>query len=253
MPQVSGILAQSIELTPQAEKIAQSEGWPLLKEASPDLGFYLMLKEQGLVLRDGRDPKGGDVWVDWSGGAVAHRRNFGGGRGQAIAKACGLKSGETPSVIDATAGLGRDAMVLASLGCQVSLIERSPVVAALLRDGYERACHSAEIGDWVKQRIKLYQGSAPALLPTLDRHDVVYLDPMFPHRQKSAQVKKEMRVFQSVVGDDPDADKLLQAALAVANKRVVVKRPDYAEPLAGKTPHHQIKTKKNRFDVYMCF
>ena len=155
-------------------------------------------------------------------------------------------------MIDATAGLGRDAMVLASLGCQVSLIERCPAVAALLLDGYERACSCPEIGQWVQQRITCYQGDAPEVLPTLPPHDVVYLDPMFPHRQKSAQVKKEMRIFQNVVGDDPDADELLSAALAVATKRVVVKRPGYAEPLAGQKPHHQITTKKNRFDVYMC-
>lgn len=251
MPAVIAIVVESPDLIDAASQLAEAQGWRLLQNPKLAQGFYLQLKEQGLILRNADDPKSGDVWVDWVSGAVAHRRNFGGGRGQAIAKACGLKSGQTPSVIDATAGLGRDAMVLASLGCQVSLIERCPAVFALLQDGYRRACHSLEIGDWVNERISLHQGHGPQLLPTLPSHDVVYLDPMFPHRQKSAQVKKEMRVFQQVVGDDPDADELLEAALAVAQKRVVVKRPDYAEPLAGQKPSHQIKTKKNRFDVYM--
>lgn len=251
MPTISGLFVESPALLVEANPISNRWQWPLCDDLRQATGFYLLLKEQGLVLRNADDPKGGDVWVDWVSGAVAHRRNYGGGRGQAIAKACGLKSGETPSVIDATAGLGRDAMVLASLGCKVSLIERCPAVAELLLDGYRRACVSNEIGEWIQQRVSCYQGHAPEVLPTLEPHDVVYLDPMFPHRQKSAQVKKEMRVFQSVVGDDPDADMLLEAALAVANKRVVVKRPAYAEPLAGKAPHHQIKTKKNRFDVYM--
>lgn len=256
MTHVSQLL---IELCPEqfptqhtkVQAIATQWGWQLVTHASELSGFYLELKEQGLVLKNRDDLKSGDVWVDWASGAVAHRRNFGGGRGQAIAKACGLKPGETPSVIDATAGLGRDAMVLASLGCRVSLIERCPAVAALLEDGHQRACLDPNIGSWVEKRVSLYQGDAPSVLPTLEPHDVVYLDPMYPHRQKSAQIKKEMRVFQSVVGSDPDANKLLEAALAVAKKRVVVKRPDYAEPLAEIQPHHQIKTKKNRFDVYM--
>lgn len=60
--------------------------------------------------------------------------------------------------------------------------------------------------------------------------DVVYLDPMYPHRQKSALVKKEMRVFQSLVGNDDDADSLLIPAMTIAKRRVVVKRPNYASP-----------------------
>ena len=249
---IAGLLAENALLIPRAEAIAAHWQFALLTQPEEAVGFYLLLRPQGLVLRNSHDVKAGDVWVDWVGGAVAHRRHFGGGCGQAIAKACGLKSGIRPSVIDATAGLGRDAMVLASLGCSVTLIERCPAVAALLHDGYQRACLDAEIGAWVQQRLSYQQGHAAELLPQLPRHDVVYLDPMFPHRAKSAQVKKEMRVFQQVVGDDPDADTLLAAALAVAGKRVVVKRPDYAEPLAGQKPSHQIVTKKNRFDVYMC-
>ena len=81
--------------------------------------------------------------------------------------------------------------------------------------------------------------------------DVVYLDPMFPHRQKSALVKKEMRVFQSLVGADLDADALLPAALAVAGKRVVVKRPDYAGFLNDMPPSMSIETPSKRFDVYI--
>ena len=96
--------------------------------------------------------------MDFVEGAVAHRRKFGGGRGQSIAKAVGLKSGAMPTVVDATAGLGRDAFVLASLGCKVTLIERSPVVAALLQDGLARAAQDPEIGPWVSERMHLLQG-----------------------------------------------------------------------------------------------
>ena len=214
--------------------------------------FALVYTAERLELRKLDEPALGAVYVDFVGGAVAHRRKFGGGRGQSIAKAVGLKSGANPSVVDATAGLGRDAFVLASLGCRVLMLERSPVVAALLQDGLVRGYADAEIGAWLQQRLQLLPG--PALeglgqLPFVP--DVVYLDPMFPHKKKSALVKKEMRVFQSLVGPDLDADALLPAALAVASRRVVVKRPDYAGWLNERQPSSVIETKNNRFDLYV--
>ncbi|MCE9944410.1 class I SAM-dependent methyltransferase [Aeromonas rivipollensis] len=214
--------------------------------------FALVLTDTRLELRKLDEPKLGAVYVDFVDGAVAHRRKFGGGRGQSIAKAVGLKSGAMPTVVDATAGLGRDAFVLASLGCKVTLIERSPVVAALLQDGLARAAQDPEIGPWVSERMHLLKGPAvDNLLALSERPEVIYLDPMFPHKQKSALVKKEMRVFQSLVGPDLDADALLPAALKMANKRVVVKRPAYAGWLNEHKPSMAIETKGNRFDVYV--
>ncbi|MEZ8742370.1 class I SAM-dependent methyltransferase, partial [Photobacterium swingsii] len=215
------------------------------------------LTEERLELRKLDEPKLGAVYVDLAGGAASHRRKFGGGRGQAIAKAVGLKGGVMPKVLDGTAGLGRDAFVLASLGCKVQMVERHPVVAALLDDGLTRAKQDAEIGGWVSERLSLLHASSQqALLDLADNADfeapdVVYLDPMYPHKKKSALVKKEMRVFQSLVGADLDADGLLTPALALATKRVVVKRPDYAEFLDLVKPSTAIETKKNRFDVYV--
>ncbi|MCG9761409.1 MULTISPECIES: class I SAM-dependent methyltransferase [Pseudoalteromonas] len=214
--------------------------------------FQLVYDELGLQLLKKDEPKLGAIRVDFVTGAVAHRRKFGGGKGQAIAKAVGLNKGAVPTVLDATAGLGRDAFVLASMGCNVVLHERNPVVAALLYDGLQRAYEDAEIGEWVRSTMRLEFGSSHDLLEQAGwRPDVVYLDPMFPHREKSAQVKKEMRVFQDLVGNDLDADALLPFALQLATKRVVVKRPDYAGFLNAQTPSMQIKTKKNRFDVYV--
>ena len=214
--------------------------------------FQLVYDELGLQLFKKDEPKLGAIRVDFVTGAVAHRRKFGGGKGQAIAKAVGLNKGAVPTVLDATAGLGRDAFVLASMGCKVVLHERNPVVAALLYDGLQRAYQDAEIGEWVQSTMRLEFGSSHELLEQAGwRPDIVYLDPMFPHREKSAQVKKEMRVFQDLVGNDLDADALLPFALQLATKRVVVKRPDYAGFLNDKTPSMQIKTKKNRFDVYV--
>lgn len=237
-------------LQPQAVALATRWGLPL-GEADPGEAPRLVLTPEHLELRALASE--GPVYVDFVDGAAGHRRRYGGGRGQEIAKAVGLKKGATPNVLDATAGLGRDAFVLASLGCTVTLVERSPVVAALLADGLERAALDAEVAP-IAARMHLQCGNAVQIMQHMDedaRPDVVYLDPMYPHRRKSALVKKEMRLFREVVGDDPDADALLPAALAVARQRVVVKRPDYAEPMVGRAPTMSITTKNHRFDVYV--
>ncbi|MBB1268858.1 class I SAM-dependent methyltransferase [Shewanella sp. SR44-3] len=227
-----------------------SQRWQL--EFDKEAEFELRFEQNQLSLHKRDEPKLDGIVVDFISGAVAHRRKFGGGRGQSIAKAVGLKQGVTPTVVDGTAGLGRDAFVLASLGCKVIMVERHPVVAALLEDGLRRAYDDSEIGAWMSERMSLFPGSSlEALAKITDAVDVVYLDPMYPHRDKSALVKKEMRVFQSLVGADLDADGLLTPAMALAAKRVVVKRPDYAEDLDGIKPSMVIETKKNRFDVYV--
>ena len=215
-----------------------------------NLAFLLQSHHQYLELCKLDEPKLGGIKVDFVEGATAHRRKFGGGRGQDIAKAIGLKHGFTPHILDATAGLGRDAFILAGLGCQVTLMERMPVVAALLEDGLERAKLNSDVSE-IANRMKLVHASSIENMNLAEQVDVVYLDPMYPHREKSAAVKKEMRVFQSLVGEDLDADALLAPALALAKYRVVIKRPSYAPPLNNKKPSTSIKMKKNRFDVYV--
>jgi 16S rRNA (guanine1516-N2)-methyltransferase len=231
-----------------------AEHWGFVLGDVEEGGLQLQLTPERLQLVQTGKGAPGPVYVDFVEGALAHRRRFGGGRGQTIARAVGLKSGACPSVLDATGGLGRDAFVLASLGCTVTLLERSAVVAALLEDGLARAMHDAEIGPWIAQRMRLIHADALIWMAELveqDFPDVVYLDPMFPHRSKSALVKKEMRLFQQLVGADTDADALLAAARRIARKRVVVKRPDYAPPLANCPPSMAIEGKKHRYDVYV--
>lgn len=196
----------------------------------------------------------GIVRVDFLSGAAAHRRQFGGGSGQMIARAIGLQPGVRPAVLDATAGLGRDAFVLAQLGCPLRLIERHPVIAALLEDGLRRAAEDAGLAPIVA-RMRLSVGEAITLMR--DWHDgreetpqVVYLDPMFPHRQKSALVKKEMRLLRPLTGNDADAPALLAAALDLASHRVVVKRPRQAPPIVGQMPGYALNGQSCRFDVY---
>ncbi|MTB46836.1 16S rRNA (guanine(1516)-N(2))-methyltransferase RsmJ [Providencia sp. wls1950] len=228
-----------------------AEKWQLTH--TPDALMALVLTPENLQLRKMDEPKLGGIFVDFVSGAMAHRRKFGGGRGEAVAKAVGIKKEYLPDVIDATAGLGRDAFVLAALGCKVRMLERHPVVAALLDDGLQRGYQDPEIGEWLQSRMSLIHASSITTLAEItEAPDVIYLDPMYPHRQKSALVKKEMRVFQSLVGADDDADSLLAPAIALAKRRVVVKRPDYAEPLAGQKAPSAVTTKSHRFDIYPC-
>ena len=216
-----------------------------------DTEFALQLGDDGLQLVELGDKAPGPVRVDFVEGAAAHRRQFGGGSGQMIAKAVGVQSGIRPRILDATAGLGRDAFVLASLGCDMTLIERQPLVAALLEDGLQRAALSLEVAP-IAARMRLLTGNAIELMRAWqgEAPQVVYLDPMFPHRDKSALVKKEMRLFRPFVGDDLDAPALLEAALALASHRVVVKRPRKAPCIDDPRPSHQLEGKSSRYDIY---
>jgi len=94
------------------------------------------------------------------------------------------------------------------------------------------------------------EGPRNVAAPEDQRPEVVFLDPMYPHRQKSALVKKEMRLLRQLVGDDEDASDLLVTALARARRRVVVKRPRLAPTLTGPAPGFQIIAPNTRFDVY---
>ena len=194
------------------------------------------------------------LFTEFVKGALGYRRLKGGGRDQAIARAVGLKSANPPStILDATAGLGKDAFVLASLGCRLHLIERSPIIAALLLDGLNRARHQKDVTDII-QNMHVSIAEAKAVLSNLPAEqapDVVYLDPMFPTKQKNALTKIEMRIIRDIVGDDVDAPELLSLALDKAKKRVVVKRPKGAPILVGRTPSFLIKGKSNRYDVYL--
>jgi 16S rRNA (guanine1516-N2)-methyltransferase len=189
--------------------------------------------------------------LDFVGGAVGHRRKFGGGRGQALPKAAGFSHGQTPSVVDATAGLGRDAFLLASLGATVTMIERSPRVHAMLEQAMGRAADSGPELQAIIARMSLLLGDAKDLLPGLSP-DVVLVDPMHPPRKSTALVKKEMRILRKLVGADPDAFDLMQIALATAQKRVVLKWPLRADPLPGlRKPSHQVLGQSTRYDVFM--
>ena len=251
-----GIYTSSQELLEAADQLAQRLDLPLTDPQACALQLELHADDYApgyrlsLSLTAADAP--GPIACDFTTGRIAHRRRYGGGRGQAIARAIGVRNDPLPAVIDTTAGLGRDAYVLATLGCEVTMLERSPVLATMLENGLQRAIDQYH-DDPVFQRLQLIHADACDYLDRLEsphHADVVYLDPMYPQRDKHALVKKEMQILQQLLGNNDDAPAILASALRVANRRVVVKRPVWAEPLDGPAPRHEIKGKTTRFDIY---
>jgi len=194
--------------------------------------------------------------VDFISGSLGHRKKYGGGKGQTIAKAIGMKQGlSPPSVLDATAGLAKDSYVFACLGCSVTMLERSPVISTLVKDGIERASLNIEFNEILNNGFELHNIDALEYIQKIDEHnkpDVIYLDPMYPERKKSASVKKNMQILQKLLGQDMDTDQVLNSALNKANKRVVVKRPKGAPVLeAIRQPTLSYESKATRYDVYV--
>lgn len=254
------VTAASPLFSTQAQALAEQLQLPYLGDIPEKLieerPYVLSCGERLQLCATGRKAAG-PVAVDFVSGAAAHRRKFGGGKGQQVAKAIGVRSGFYPQVVDATAGLGRDAFVLASLGCEVRMLERNPVVHLLLADGVRRLQRAAEADRElvpIAARLILEPPveSAAAWLAQQPQESlpVIYLDPMFPSREKSAKVKKEMAVFHQLVGSDEDANSLLAPALAACYYRTVVKRPKLAPDLDAQTPNLRFEGKSGRFDVY---
>lgn len=230
-------------------------------DAQENYNLLVVYTEKGLQIQlkeDHGKKKPVTLMVDFLSESLTYRRQHGGGIKQALARAVGIKPGVRPSIVDATAGLGNDSFILASLGCQVTMIERSPLLAALLHDALDRATMTTtdSLAQDSAARLVLIQGNATAILKKNTKNqtilpDTIYLDPMYPHSRKSALNKQEMRIIRYLVGNDNDANELLVSAQLCASKRVVVKRPKGAPSLDDKPPSHVIKMKNSRYDVYM--
>lgn len=232
----------------KAQQLANRLALPLSNESNAAL--QLTVNEHGLSLW--APALGGPVQVDFTGGKNAHRRQFGGGRGQPLAKAIGLKPGFNPTVIDATAGWARDAFVLASLGCQLTLLEQQLLLAALIEDGLTRAANDSDIAGIVAKMSLLNVNAVDYLIALSETNwpDVIYLDPMYPSRDKSALVKKDMQILHQLVGNDETGEALLAIALQRAKKRIVVKRPKGAPLLNAVKPVAEVASKNTRYDIY---
>ncbi len=243
----------------QLDALAKQTSLPLLNQHI-QADYLLHITTDYLELRKtnylDKKPKTESIHIDFLAGKANHRRLHGGGKGQDLAKAIGLHKIKNPTVLDLTAGMGGDAFVLATLSADVTLIERNLVTHALLSDALNRAKLSADIELLdIIGRMNLKNEDAQQRLEKLDKEDlpdVIYIDPMFPTRSKSAQVKKEMQFFHDIVGADDDSEQLLLMSLKLAKKRIVVKRPRLAEKLTEAVePAFDISGKSTRYDVYL--
>lgn len=166
-----------------------------------------------------------------------------------LVRAARVRGSAAPTVVDATAGLGEGALLLAAAGFTVTMFERDPVIAALLRDALDRAADKPQLKDIV-ERMTLVEGDSVSGLGALGfSPDVVFLDPMFPERTKSAAVKKKFQLLHHLELPCEDEEGLLDAALAVRPRKVVIKRPAKGPWLAGVKPSHSLAGKAVRYDV----
>ncbi|MCH1601100.1 MAG: class I SAM-dependent methyltransferase [Pseudomonadales bacterium] len=170
---------------------------------------------------------------------------------QLLGKALGLKAQRKQRILDATAGLGTDAFLMAASGCEVTAIERSPLVFALLEDALLRAQLTGGSFAVIASRLTLQQGDFLSLDARQHQYDTVYLDPMFPAGRRKASAKKAMTLLQQLLPAEDCPEQLLSHGLKCADKRVVVKRGRRSPPLAAREPSLQCKGSTNRFDVYL--
>ena len=166
-----------------------------------------------------------------------------------LVRAARTRGVATPTVVDATAGLGEDSLLLAAAGFTVTMFEKDPVIAALLRDALDRAANDSRLAEAVA-RMTLVEGDSVAGLRELGfSPDVVFLDPMFPERTKSAAVKKKFQLLHHLERPCEDEEGLLAAALSARPRKVVIKRPPKGPWLAGAKPSHSLTGKAVRYDV----
>lgn len=206
-------------------------------------GLELRRDERGLTLVGA----GMELRADLAG--MARRLRPGALSRELLVRAARVRGVEAPTAVDATAGLGEDALLLAAVGFSVTLFERDPVIAALLRDALERAAAVPELAGAVG-RMRLEETDSVAALRELPQPpDVVYLDPMFPERRKSAAVRKKFQLLHLLERPCEEESALLDAALAAGPRKVVIKRPPKGPHLAGARPSYALTGKAVRYDV----
>ncbi len=251
----SGLLAVRA-VAPEYEARASFLADQLQLEASDSQGDLILQVGDHLALAI-ENSRQHPLHIDFASAKLNWRRQHGGGLSQPLAKAAGLKSllkqFEEPWIVDGTAGLGRDAFMLANWGCRVTMVEQSQVLAWMLEEALARA--DLSVAD-VCGRMSLVHGHAENVLAQLaEVPQVIYLDPMFPDVGRSASVKGELQILQRLHGvkvEQQEADQaLLRTARQFQHCRVVVKRPSHAPLLSADAPTYQIKGRTTRFDVYV--
>lgn len=198
--------------------------------------------EEKLTITDGSN----SIFVDFS--KEKHRLKENELNRELVVRAHRIKGIENPIVLDATAGLGEDSFLLAAAGCKVLLYEKNETIANLLSDGLKRAKEDEALSN-IAARMRLFIEDSILAMKNLDTPvDVIFLDPMFPKRTKSALVKKKFQLLQQLEIPCENESELLEAAILARPKRIVIKRPAKGPYLAGKAPSYSLNGKSIRYD-----
>lgn len=222
---------------------------PLIAATDPlpdTAAFFLRYEAAGLTLYQHAAKAPGGLRIDFDQPQLL-RRTGDNLLQQNLCRAAGLKRGARVTVLDTTAGLGKDAWLLAQAGADICMAERDPIVHALLQDALQRRFGSDD-----GSGMRLYLGAFEALSQNLPQFDVVYVDPMFPATSKQARAKKDMFLLQQLLEESAgDEGRLLTLARQHARRRVVVKRAKLSPWLAQQKPDIEFKGSSNRYDVYL--
>jgi 16S rRNA (guanine1516-N2)-methyltransferase len=246
---ILSVISVTKECQGYAEEIARQLGLRNITDTCHSK-FQLLVAEDGLSIKKAQSTQK-PLKIDFNSSALTYRRKQANTKNEMIARAVGLGKGRLPAVIDATAGLGRDSFILASLGCTVTMLERSPVLALLLADGLSRASELFDLTDIIS-RMTLNAVDSGIWIdqqPTLQGY-VVYLDPMFPDTKSKALSGGDMQIMHEIIGIDEEFEKLYELASHAMADRIVLKRPRRAVEFKVK-PTFILKGKSSRFDVFV--
>jgi 16S rRNA (guanine1516-N2)-methyltransferase len=246
-----GVTCNESPLVATARKLAKKNLLPFVEYFNRKcFDYVLTLNSTGLHIEDIKR-KLGSLKIDFLNGKLAYRLRHLKNQKQLLARAIGLKVNFSPTILDATAGLGSDSFILSQLGFPILLLERSPIIFLLLKDALHRALSHPNIPPFSMKVINIDALIYLKKANLVSSPDIIYLDPMYPHSSKSALVKREMCFLRQLVGDDSDAPELLKQALISAKQRVIVKRPRLSKYLSEIKPHHSLLGKQHRLDVYL--
>ncbi|MCR4651304.1 MAG: class I SAM-dependent methyltransferase [Lachnospiraceae bacterium] len=238
------VVYEGDEYRERAVALAEHLGVALRSVA--DTRLRLILNSEGLSLSDGELFMRGDY------SSMKKRLTLNNLRTEMLVRATTIRNAVTPPLImDATAGMGEDSLLLAAAGYEVILCEYNPVIAALLDDTLIRMRQDEDLRKTVS-RMHLAEGNCIDILNSQEiisrPPDIIYLDPMFPKRQKSGLIKKKFQLLQQLEAPEEDGGRMLEAAMERALKRIVIKRPAKAPYLGDIKPDYSIKGSSVRYD-----
>ena len=230
------VVALDARSLPRARALAARLNTAVSCDPDTVSGMVLEVSQDRLALRDTTQPRTRALTID-----AAKRRYAPAGK-DLLARALGR---QCQSIIDATAGFGSDTFDFVRRGKTVVAIERVEVAAIMLEAA--ACCLDHETGT-----LQVVCGDAIEKISSLKTVDVIFLDPMFPDRDRhTAKPRKAQQFLRRLAGEDADGATLLQVARLHARGRVIVKRPRHAQPLGG-TPDIVHQGKAVRYDVYLA-